>query len=262
MVTFQILSDLHSELLMETLPLLLPKAEYLFLAGDITNINYKLKSCKIFFKYCNDNWTKTIYIPGNHEYYSASNTIHEMKIKYKNFFEENNLNNIVFLDNDIYEIQKDIFIIGSTFWTKSPFSIDISQKNLLNDYNYIFWEKKQKILPHNINNLSKTDHDFIIKQINNLKNKQIIVITHFPPYTTHPKFLNESFAMKQYFSWPNDILINFNKFNNIKYWISGHTHYSYDFTINNIRLISKQYGYKNESIVNEPNYNSELVCMI
>ena len=131
---FQLLSDIHLELVGDV-RVIKAMAPYLFLAGDITNVNHK--SFSKFFKYCNDNWIKTFYIPGNHEYYSKSNTIHEIKNKMNKYFEDNKLNNIVFMDNNTYEIEPNIFIIGSTFWTPAPNDTHHQRQLMLNDYNYI-----------------------------------------------------------------------------------------------------------------------------
>jgi len=80
------------------------------------------------------------------------------------------------------------------------------------------------------------------------ENKKTIVVTHFPPTrtgTSDPKYLAEKKITNLYFAWPDDTLNNF-KLNNVLAWISGHTHWSYDFRQNNIRLISNQLGYKSE----------------
>ena len=48
-----------------------------------------------------------------------------------------------------------------------------------------------------------------------------------------------------YFAWPDETL-NKLKLNNVIGWVSGHTHWSYDFEKNGVRLISNQLGYKSE----------------
>ena len=262
-LTFQLLSDLHLELSTGLFPKIPIKAPILILAGDITNINHK--SFNTFFKYCNDNWIKTFYVPGNHEYYSESNTIHEIKSKMTNYFQDNQLNNIVFLDNSIYEIDNDLFVIGSTFWTPSPYPSNYQGKYLLNDYNLIHQEKTQPISPQNVNDFSDNDYAFVNEQIEKLKDKKIIMLTHFPPYrngTSHPKYINQPDFIKKYFTWQNNTVSSFNKYNNILCWISGHTHYSYDFTENNIRLLSNQFGYRNELLSGESLFNSDNVYEI
>jgi len=278
-LSFQLLSDIHLELSGGSFPKIPITAPYLILAGDITNINHE--SFGKFFKYCNDNWNKTFYVPGNHEYYSKSNTIHkmksntihemksntihEMKLKMINHFQDNQLNNIIFLDNGTYEIESNIFIIGSTFWTPSPYPNNHHGSYSLNDYNMIHWEKNQTISPQNINDLANNDYTFINEQIEKFKDKKIILLTHFPPTqnkTSHPKYINQPELIKNYFCWPNNTIPLFNKYNNILCWISGHTHYSYDFVENNVRLLSNQLGYRDELLNKESNFNPNTLYEI
>ena len=73
-------------------------------------------------------------------------------------------------------------------------------------------------------------------------------MTHFPPTrsgTSHPKYLAEKRTANSYFAWPNESIDKLN-LRNVVTWISGHTHWSYDFEKNGIRLISNQLGYKSE----------------
>jgi hypothetical protein len=64
--------------------------------------------------------------------------------------------------------------------------------------------------------------------------------------TTGAFIATNSSITNLYFAWPDDTLSKF-KVNNILAWISGHTHWSYDFCNNNIRLISNQLGYESET---------------
>jgi len=63
--------------------------------------------------------------------------------------------------------------------------------------------------------------------------------------TSHPKYLAENRTANLYFVWPDDTLNKF-KLNNVIAWVSGHTHWSYDFEKNGVRLISNKLGYKSE----------------
>ena len=51
--------------------------------------------------------------------------------------------------------------------------------------------------------------------------------------------------VNSYFAWPDNTLLKLNV-DHILTWISGHTHWTYDFTQNNVRLIGNQIGYKSE----------------
>ncbi len=113
--------------------------------------------------------------------------------------------------------------------------------------------------------MADSDFQFINEQIENFKDNKIIMVTHFPPIqtgTSHPKYSGEPDTIKKYFTWPDNTLSLFNKYNNIKCWISGHTHYSYDFTENNIRLLSNQTGYRTEMLNHESKFNDNTLYEI
>jgi len=59
------------------------------------------------------------------------------------------------------------------------------------------------------------------------------------------KFLKYRFILNIY-SWPEDTVDRLN-LTNTPLWISGHTHWSYDFKRYNTRFISNQLGYKSET---------------
>ena len=49
---------------------------------------------------------------------------------------------------------------------------------------------------------------------------------------------------------------------NVVGWISGHTHWSYDINIDNVRYISNQIGYKNECLSGETNFEPDKIFEI
>lgn len=105
-----------------------------------------------------------------------------------------------------------------------------------------------------INKKSKLEFEKLLYYLKNNKTKTIIM-THFPPIregTTNPKYKFEPEFIKNYFTW-NNIHFDLN-ISNIIGWISGHTHYSYEIDINNIKFISNQVGYKEEYLNNESKF--------
>jgi predicted phosphohydrolase len=229
MKKIQLYSDLHLELYSK-FPLIRPLANNLFLAGDIGH--YNKQNFKNFFDYCSPKWKNIFYVLGNHEYYINKESIEETTNKYKQFF--SNYNNIHLLNNSFVTIDN-INIYGSTLWTKPTTDFEIIKKYF--------------------NNNSKLDYFDVIKNsdlqynslLNYIKNndKKTIIMSHFPPIqenTSSPMYSNQEKYIKDYFAWNNILLDN----KNITTWLSGHTHYSYDFNHNNTRLISNQMGYKNE----------------
>ena len=263
---FQVYSDLHLELT-KTVPKIKPLAPYLFLAGDITIVSHP--SFNELFEYCNNNWLKTFYIMGNHDYWNPSSSIQKIKQNILDIFEQNKLTNIILLDNKAYSLNDDINIVGSTFWTPSPFVSEYEGKMFINDYNMIRILKEgiprpSDLTPIDINTFHMDDNTFISTYLNeqNLnKNKKCIVMTHFPPQsseTSHPKYFAQSKIIKNYYTHPNGTLNNLGNLSNILCWISGHTHYSYDLVSKEgVRLISNQMGYISEIVKNETNFKED-----
>ncbi len=225
----QIYSDIHLELI-NKIPKIKPLADYLILAGDIGKSNNNL--LKQFLEYCSQNWKKVFYILGNHEYYIKNSNY----TKILNSYEEltNKFSNIYCLENKSIELDENIDIYGSTLWTSSV------NDSGFNDYNFIDRDVVNAISKKGMCNL---------KKYLNESNKKSIIVTHFPPTqnnTSDPVYKNQPQHIKNYFSH-KDILQEVKK-DNIICWISGHTHYSYDFKENNVRCISNQFGYKEELV--------------
>jgi hypothetical protein len=175
----------------------------------------------------------------------------ELEFEYKYHIGER-YKNIYYLNNSFISLDDEINIYGTTFWTNPPFHSSYEAKLYVNDYNYMTYYKKDvnyvvDLDTHHVRELAK--ESFIkLKTYLNENNKKTIVVTHFPPIrmgTSHPKFLAEKKLTNLYFAWPDDTLEKLN-LNNILAWISGHTHWSYDFKKNGVRLISNQLGYKSE----------------
>ena len=246
---FQVYSDFHLEI-WNKIPLIPIKSDYLILAGDIVQLEHPL--FYPFLDYCSRNWKKTFYIPGNHEYYSFNKSMNELEFEYK-YRIGKRYKNIFYLNDSVTELDNDINIYGTTFWTNPPFRTKSEAKTYINDYNYIKYFKQglDEVVELDItkvrelsNNSFKGLQDYLA-----VEKKKTIVVTHFPPMrseTSHPKYVSNNRTSNLYFAWPNDTLSNFN-LTNVLGWVSGHTHWSYDFTpLNGVRLISNQLGYKTE----------------
>jgi Calcineurin-like phosphoesterase len=260
---FQVFSDLHLEFFTKAFPKPKPLSPYLFLAGDIGHpdtVNFQN-----FLKYCNQNWSKTYYVFGNHDLWHKTKHVNQIKTELKQYINQNNLFNIKVLDNgEIDKLNDEIYIIGATFWTKGSEDAKI----YLNDYNMIKIKDEPKsylrpVEPNDFTKISYNEYNAIHSLLNYsdiLASKYIIVLTHFPPFrtgTSHPKFNSEKGPVKEYFSWPNDTLSNLIT-NNVITWISGHTHYSYDFVCeHNVRLISNQMGYLKEAEKGDTKFNED-----
>jgi len=229
MKKIQLYSDLHLELYSK-FPLIKPISTNLFLAGDIGH--YNKQNFKNFFDYCSPKWKNIFYVLGNHEYYIDKKSIEYTTNKYIEFF--SNYNNIHLLNNSFVTIDN-INIYGSTLWTKPTQDFEV-MKRYFNDYS--------KLNYFDVIKNSNLQYNSLLNYIEN-NNKKTIIMSHFPPIqknTSSPMYSNQEKYIKDYFAWSN--IIHNNK--NISVWLSGHTHYSYDFNYNNTRLISNQMGYRNE----------------
>jgi hypothetical protein len=117
-------------------------------------------------------------------------------------------------------------------------------------------------------------HDNSLKNLVNIvKNtdKKLIIISHFPPlrktkvqgnltshkmYESQPEYLANYFAnnltnenLEQYEITESEL------FDKVKLWVSGHTHYSYDFEYMSTRFLSNQIGYIGDQDISNPKYD-------
>jgi len=267
-IIIQVISDIHLEFY-NSYPKIKPLAKYLFLAGDIGTISnkYDLK-VKNFLSYCANKWEKTFYVLGNHEFYQTNefaykkNSFEELETKYKQICSE--LPNVYLLDNSFQEIEPGINVYGTTLWTGdygSPFELS----DILNDYNMIAIKSKKSNVLVNSNYtdvLSKSQLNLLSNYLDTSITKNII-LTHFPPIrqgSFNPIYSSQPEYIANYFSW-NNIYKKLNM-SNVVGWISGHTHWSYDKNIDNVRYISNQVGYKNEFMSCKTNFEPEKIFEI
>jgi predicted MPP superfamily phosphohydrolase len=246
-LSIQVYSDLHIEL-MKQFPKIQPTSKYLFLVGDICQLNNPLFFK--FFDYHSPLWEKIFYTPGNHEFYFKKKNYNQLDFEYDLKLKER-YKNVFYLNRNSVPLNDEIDVYGCVFWTGS-------YDNSLNDYREInqFSEITKQNIPIDYNFMKKISEEDL-KSISNYLNKSIkktIIMTHFPPVqdgTSNPAYFNQSQCLKDYFAW-NNILKDLN-LKNVPLWISGHTHWSYDILYNknidnsnNIRLLSNQLGYKQE----------------
>lgn len=266
-ISIQIVSDIHLEFY-KSYPKIKPVAKYLFLAGDIGTIKNQYDTrVKKFLSYCSTNWIKTFYVLGNHEFYQMDERIdkkinfEELELKYNQICSE--FSNIHLLTNSFAEIESGINVYGTTLWTGN-YGYPYNVSDILNDYNMISIKSKTNgnilINENYVNNLSLTQLEELKKYLNNTKNTKIIILTHFPPIregASNPIYSSQPEFVSNYFSW-NNVYKELDT-TNVVGWISGHTHWSYDITSDNIRFISNQMGYKKECVKGETGFDPSKV---
>lgn len=153
--------------------------DLVILAGDLSWATY-LDEAKADFEFINKLPGKKLLLKGNHDYWWETVT------KMNRFLEENCYENIYFLYNNFYETTE-YMICGTRYWSY--------EENMENE----------KIYSREIERL-KLSVKYASE--NNLKNKPIIIVTHYPP--------------------DERIISTVNEWNiNVKKWIYGHIHSNY-----------------------------------
>ena len=178
MYKFQLISDIHLEF--NNIYKIKKLANYLILAGDIGYPDQKL--FKDFLSSVSLTFDKVFYITGNHEYYQTwkkgknikLDTIDETNEKIKQIIKESG-DNIYFLNNDFYDIDLNLRIVGSTLWTNPS-----SNNKPINDSYQIYSDDKILASEEHFRNLHKHNVKYIEEQILEAKsnNKKLVIVTH------------------------------------------------------------------------------------
>lgn len=242
----QIASDLHIEYKNNDIPnpldYITPVAPNLILAGDIGTF-YKYKQLFGFLSLLSPMFSHIIYVLGNHEYYKPKQsegeeditplTIGDIK-KLSNQI-QNEISNLWILDNSTVRIG-DYWIIGSTLWSDIKVNLP---KHIVKIYGMttdIYYTKFQNSIK------------FITDEVEKCKNRGLkaIVVTHYlPSFNLLPDSKHNQRYISLYTS-NLDHMIN----PPIDTWIAGHIHHNFDKKINNVRLVSNQYGKPRDKITN------------
>lgn len=225
----QYVSDIHLEYLTD-FPKIKPVAPHLALLGDIGD-PFKPNMVN-FLSWVSQNWEKTFFIAGNHEYWQKQKTMREVDEQITKIV--NKFNNIYFLNRSCHQITPDIKIIGCTLWSqilKQP------QKIIGDDAN-IF------LVNWNILNKQHKIHvDWLTSELS-IENEKIIVLTHhLPSYRLILGNYKKS-VYQDRFATDLEHLIN----KPVIAWLSGHSHIVAKVKINNIDCSINAWGYQQKNL--------------
>ena len=241
----QIISDLHLEFGGISLPNV--ERDLLIIAGDLDIGKKPLEFIKKQIKI-----SPVIYILGNHEFY------HQNFDEILDFWKNIKMHNFYFLEKSSVEI-KNIRFLGAILWTdmNKGNKKDIQAAKLgLNDFTVIR-KQNRKFTPEDSIILHNQSVKWLKTELKKEFKGKIVVITHhLPSYrSTHKKFQNSS--INSCFSSDLDNIIKKFKPN---LWIHGHTHESFDYMIENTRIICNPRGYKN--LEENKNFNPSFIVDI
>lgn len=229
--SIQFISDLHIPIIQKKFHIpdyiILPQTKYLALLGDIGNPSSDIYDH--FLSEITPKFEKVFLIAGNHEFYN--NNISSTKNKLIDFTKK--YNNLIFLDNNTYDLGK-YKIIGSTLWSNIN-NIAIKANN---DYNAIYNDDNKLITPNNTLKWHKESIKFITHEINNT-NKPIILLTHHAPHIEMCGIYKGKENNSAYYTDLSHLLKH-----PVKYWLNGHTHQNLTYKTNDVIIRSNCYGYE------------------
>ena len=251
-MTYTVMSDLH----LEFAPLVLPGGNTLFLAGDVcvadylrekrtdaASLKHKKLVKKFFFDEC-AKYNRVFYIAGNHEHYHGMyGDTHDIL---REFIKDSN---VQFLDNETAELEDGVMLWAGTYWTdfnKDDWFARDAAKHGMNDF-YVIHKHEPPMNPYRLNPSHLVDENKLA--LENLKttlatypNHKFIVMTHHCPsmMSSHPRYrgdlLNYAYCNTTIDNWIADTP-------QITHWLHGHTHDSWDYLINNCRVLCNPRGY-------------------
>jgi predicted phosphohydrolase len=203
-VLIQVFSDIQ---IYNRIPNIPAKTDYLFLAGNICDIEHPL-----FFRFlddCSHKWKKTFYVPGNREYYSKTKTVNELDFQYnKQIYQR--YNNVYFLNNRFAPLGshdspfKNINVYGSISWYIPHYPVSNYPTTVLDAVH--------------INKLAENSMNRMITYLNETA-KKTLVVTHYPPVRSKEHL---------FFSDKQNRLERINT-SNVPLWITAHPHWNSDF---------------------------------
>ena len=255
-MNINLVSDLHLDV---SGYLDLPGGEVLIIAGDACEakaIRHDLRQikhlsdepqrsfpCSEFWRYECAKYKKVFYVMGNHEHYRGrfDKTYHELK--------EMLPANVTLLENQTEEYQGVMFM-GATLWTdinnNDPLT-DWELRRNMNDYRIITNRYPDRdlyynLLPGHTAKVHEETKQYFESVLKANQSKKFVVITHHAPsfMSIHENYKNDRLMNGGYASNLEDFILDNT---NITYWIHGHMHNTFNYTIGETRVLCNPRGY-------------------
>lgn len=242
------MSDLHLEFAQLELPVIENEDKMvLVLAGDI-GVAGHINMFEKFLPGVARRHRDVIMVMGNHEHYDGSFQRSYEKIKHT--IVHSDLQNVHLLENESIEID-DVVFVGATFWTdmnrRDPITL-FDVQHAMNDYHLIRNGPKshpyqRKLAPMDTCVVHEESKKYVFKEIEKAKvaGKKCVVVTHHAPslQSIAEKYKHDTRINGAYASdLDTEIIVA-----NPDVWYHGHTHVSFDYMIENTRVICNPRGY-------------------
>lgn len=229
----RIISDLHIDINPDfSLPLMGGEAQQvLIIAGDICPFIFNEgKAFDRFLVSMQDRFKEVIWIEGNHEFYGSVfdyNAYHPTEF---------------YLDGYSFLL--------STLWTdfdnENPLSM-VNCKRSLNDFRVIYRNQdKETIRPADVVEFHKKDKEFLVRKLQNIDGKLIVVTHHGPSYRSVDDCYRGSKINGGFVSNLDEIVAM------ADLWIHGHSHTVKDYSVGDCKVICNAYGYHWENTGFDP----------
>lgn len=195
-----------------------------------------------FLARCSKEFPHVIYVAGNHEFYQgkfvrAIQTLRDECAKFPNVY---------FLERDMKEIG-DVTFVGGTLWTDcnkgDPLTLYHLQ-GMMNDYRVIVNDDHgyTKLRPAHTMYRHQQTIGYFKNVIDERKENKIVVVGHHSPsfQSRHPKYDNDPLMNGGYHSDLEQFIVDRPQ---IKLWVHGHTHETFDYMIEGTRVVCNPRGY-------------------
>ena len=249
-----ILSDLH----LNVAGLEAPKtdADAIVLAGDIARPNEAMAWATSFER-------PVVYVPGNHEFYGGAldATLRELKRLGAN-------TRVKVLDCDEI-VLGDVRFLGATLWTDfllfgggEPRDWAMAQARLwVRDFSRIHLDEKleQLFSPAAAMGLFARHAAWLQGKLDQPFPGPTVVVTHHAPspQSLHPRFANAALSA----CFVSDVEYLMGK-DRVALWVHGHTHDSFDYTVNGTRVVCNPRGYAKHGVNENAAFDPELVVEV
>ena len=258
------ISDLHLEFL--------ARNEFpVPIAGDLFPTNKKIlhEWVASYLKELSIKYPYIIYVLGNHEFYGGDFYLTQSKVL--EFFNKYNLStNVTLLTSDNCPEIEDYIFLGDTLWTNCNNDDPITKLIIsdgMNDYRVIRNDKLgyRRLKPDDTYEKHKKQLANFDRNLKLFKGKKIIMVTHHAPsfQSVNEEYKTDYHMNGGFVSNLDEFIINHPQ---IKLWIHGHTHNSFNYDIGSTKVICNPMGYPKRAnlrtVFENKEFNPNLVLEI
>jgi predicted phosphohydrolase len=186
-------------------------------------------------------------VPGNQEFYfSDIETVLDKITDYCN-----SATNVYFLNNTMYDLGN-VVILGGTLWADVNLNVS-NTSHLSTKYQYIKKDRNNELSLQDTVNMHQQSVTWLKSALNFIEQteKKVIVCTHFPPLIKGVSDPKMESATKN-IGYATDLSEIMKQHQCVKAWVFGHTNWSVNYVMNNVKILSNQIGYKTEKLYYSP----------